>query len=333
MIVLLIASHNIDWIHFLNLSYIDKSELLSTIYILIVFFCLNFILSTINNVILAFQEPANESMRTLVQNVLSLVVIWLLTYFTKGSLLHLCIALCLIPLIVIFVFNVTLFKGKYNKVSPSFKDIDFSLSSSLMQLGVKFFIIQIGCVVQYQLINFIILKYYGATIVTSYNIAYKYFSILNMFWAILIAPLWVAVVDAVAKHDYVWIRHTMITYKKIFIGVSLLGVLMLILSNFIYSIWIGNKVNIPFTLSLTVLIYILSIIYSNLYVSILNGASVLNLQTIMSIISPIIFLLSCYFIIHYNLDITFIILACIICNVNGLIFAPIQCQHLFSKKS
>ena len=62
------------------------------------------------------------------------------------------------------------------------------------------------------MINFLILRYYGASDVTSYNIAYKYFSILTMIWGILTTPLWVAVTDAISKHDFAWIRNAQKKY-------------------------------------------------------------------------------------------------------------------------
>ena len=48
----------------------------------------------------------------------------------------------------------------------------------------KFFIIQIASIIQFQMSNFLILKYIGAVEVTEYNIAYKYMSVIMMIWGI-----------------------------------------------------------------------------------------------------------------------------------------------------
>ena len=49
-----------------------------------------------------------------------------------------------------------------------------------MSLGLKFFILQIAYIVQYQSTLFLIAHYFDTLQVTSYNIAFKYFGILQM---------------------------------------------------------------------------------------------------------------------------------------------------------
>ncbi len=54
--------------------------------------------------------------------VVALIVIYSLTLVTKGSLLLLCICLCMTPLIVTILFSIFfLYRGKYKKLSPSIK--------------------------------------------------------------------------------------------------------------------------------------------------------------------------------------------------------------------
>lgn len=117
-------------------------------------FCLNFILSTINVVMMADQQPADASLRSLVQQLVSLAIIYVLTLTTKGSLVNLCLALCASPLIVVLFFNFSLFRGKYAGLAPSFNNIDFSVAPDLMKLGIQFFIIQVAGIIQWQMANF-----------------------------------------------------------------------------------------------------------------------------------------------------------------------------------
>lgn len=63
MFLLLIATHFIDWCAFLNLPDKYADSLVIAVSIIITYFCINFILSTINIVILAEQRPADESLR------------------------------------------------------------------------------------------------------------------------------------------------------------------------------------------------------------------------------------------------------------------------------
>ena len=57
--------------------------------------------------------------------------------------------------------------------------------------------------------NFLILRYFGGTEVTAYNVSYKYFNVLMMVWSILISPLWVGFTDAITKNDFKWITNVL----------------------------------------------------------------------------------------------------------------------------
>ena len=331
LILLLIISSFINWSYFLNISLEHSDDLLVSICIIITYFCVNFILNTINTVILADQRPADASFRTFIQQLISLIIIYILTLTTKGSLINLCLALCFSPLIVVLGFNIILFRGRYKKMSPSLKSVDFKIAPDLMKLGVQFFIIQIAAVIQYQMINFFILKFYGASEVTSYNIAFKYFNVLTMIWGILITPLWVAVTDAISKQDYMWVRNAQKKYLMIFFGFILLGTIMLIISPYIYTFWVGKSVEIPFSLSLWVFAYSGVNMFGNIFVMIINGMGELKVQTYASLISPIIFIGCCMTFITMRFGIECVLISSIISNFNGLILAPIQCRRIFSK--
>ena len=333
MFVLLILAPHLDWMKILSLSQESAEGLLTAICILICYICTFFVFNTINVVILADQRPADASFRTLCQQVTTIITIWILTKTTEGNLLNLCIALCLIPLFIVIVFNVTLFFGRYKDIAPSFKSVDFSVAPDLMKLGVKFFVIQIAVVIQYQMINFLILKYYGAPDVTSYNVGYKYFNILTMFWTILLSPFWVAVTDAFAKNDLQWIRNAQRKYLLFWTGFVVVGTIMLLISNFVYHIWIGDEVQVAFSLSFWIFLYNAVIMFGQIFVFVVNGSGQLNIQTISSFISPFVFIGSFYLFYSMGLGIHAILISSIIANFNGFLLAPIQSYNLLYRKS
>lgn len=332
MAILLAITPFIDWQSILNVSNISVQTLACAIAIVIAYFCINFMLSTINIILLADQRPADESLRIFLQQLLTLCVIYVMTIFIQGSLINLCIALCLCPLAMVALFNFTLFTGRYKKIAPSLKSVDFKLLPDLLKLGVQFFIIQIAGIIQYQMVNFLIMRYFGAEDVTAYNIAYKYFNIAFMVWGILTVPIWAAVTDAITKGDYAWIRKTVNKYLKILFLFTAASVVMLILSPFAYQIWVGDSVSVAFGISLWVMLYNIAMMFSNIFVSVLNGASILKTQTIACIISPIVFLAVCMFLISEGFKVESIMIAAIIANFNGLILAPIQYKIFIKNK-
>lgn len=331
MFLLLCIVPYIDWNSLLNLNTTQIEGLLISISIIICYFCINFILNTINVVLMADQRPADASFRTFLQQFVTLVIIFILTKTTHGNLINLCLALCASPVVVVILFNVTLFRGRYNKIKPSLKCIDFRQISDLMKLGVQFFVIQIAGIIQYQMVNFLILRYFGASEVTAYAISHKYFSVLIMIWGILTTPLWVAFTDAIANYDIQWIKRTLCKYLKVFITFIIAGIFMLLISEIVYKIWIGDNIIISFNISYLILIYTIVTMFSGLFVSFINGSGNLKVQTIACCFSPVVFLTVFYLLMNQGFGITSILIASVVCNFNGIFLAPIQSYYLIKR--
>lgn len=331
MVILLGVAPLLNWNEILNLPNLDAASLLIAIGIIISYFCVNFILNTINVVILADQKPADAALRGLLQQLVSIAVIYLMTILTDGSLINLCIGLCIAPLLVVLLVNFTLFRHRYKAIAPSLKNVDFKVLPDLMKLGIQFFIIQIAGVIQFQLVNFLIIRHFGATDVAEYNIAYKYFSVLTMVWAIMTSPIWSAVTDAIAKNDFRWVESITKKYLMFFSLFLILSPVMLLLSEPLYQLWIGDIVTIPFALSFWVMMFNLVTMFGSIFVNVLNGAGILKTQTIVCCISPLVFLGVTYFLINAGFGVYSIMIGSIVANFNGIIIAPIQVSQLFRK--
>lgn len=332
MLILLFFAPYVNWYSFLSISESVGNSLVAAICILIVYFSLNFILSTVEVVLQADQNPACASLQSFLQQLCSLIIIWILTLTTDGNLINLCIALCATPLLLSCCFNFILFKGKYKAIAPSISDIDFKVAPSLLNLGVKFFIIQFAGIIQYQLSNFLILKYIGASDVTIYNIAYRYISVLWMVWSIITTPIWSAVTDAITKGDYTWIRNIQKRYFHVLLIFTICGLIMVLVSPFVYKVWIGDEIKISLILSFSVFLYIWVMMFGNVYVSILNGAGKLNLQMYSCLISPIVFIGIFFICCHVlKIGVISVIIASILSNFNGFLIAPIQCRRFLNK--
>lgn len=330
MLLLIPIAQFVDWQSILNVSAENCEGLLTAITITIAYFCLNFILNTINVVIMAEQRPADASLRSLIQQIVSLVIIYVLTKTTEGSLVKLCLALCASPILVVSLFNFTLFSGRYKNISPSLRYIDFKVAPNLLKLGLQFFVIQIAAIIQFQMTNFLIMRYFGGSEVTAYNVAYKYFNILTMVWTILVTPLWVGFTDAITQKDYQWIDSVFKKYTKIYFIFVLAGFIMLFCSSWIYDIWMGDKVSVQLKVSTWVLLYNLVFMYATIYVNFLNGAGILKVQTITSCISPFVFIGVTFLLMSFGIGIESILIGSIVANFNGYLFAPIQTKRILS---
>lgn len=334
MTAFIIVNNNLNWSHILNTSESLSPELAKVAIIVVGYFCLKFVLSSVNIILLSNQLPAQVSFRGLIEQLSSLIVILILIKYTKGSLLYLSYGLCIAPLIVLVYYNFALFFGKFKNIAPSLKYVDFSLTKDLMGIGIKFFIIQIAGIVQFQTANFIIIQYFGASEVTLYNVVFKYFSILTMVMGIFMIPFWSAVTDAYTRKDFSWIKNAEKKYRKIAIALVGVAIIMLLVSNYVYDLWLGKgKVVVPFQISLLMCLFTVLGFFGGIYCTILNGISALNIQYKASIVSPFLFLITSYFFINYfNWGVTGIILASILANFNGFILAPLQYIKVFYSK-
>ena len=333
-VILLLVNQFIDWGRLLNINEKAAHEVSVLAYIIFSYFCFQFVFKIITTILIADQKPAKAVMLDLFGQFLSLIAIYILTKLTSGSLIYLALALGVAPTLVIIGANLYFFKTKYKDYAPSLRFVKKKYAKDIMALGFKFFILQIAAIVQYQTILFLIAHYFDPLQVTSYNIAYKYFGILQMGFMILVSPLWSGVTDAYNSGDIEWIRNAVTKYLYILIPFILTGAAMLAISKPIYDLWLGeNVVIVPFTISLLCYVFISTTLFAYIFVFVINGIGALQIQFYSSIITSIAFVaLSMILIKHFHFGVESILISSIVSNLFGLIIAPIQYYQIIIKR-
>lgn len=278
----------IDWPLLLHINDIYSNELRITFAILCVFFCLNLVFSIFSTLATANQNPALSSIINAIGQVIAVIVIWILINNTEGSLVNLSLYYSGIPCIVMLVFSILAFSfSPYKVYSPSLRLIKVSYIKDLMSLGLKFFVICVSLVLVFQLTNIILLRECGPESVTEYNVAYKYFHVLYSVVIIIITPLWSAFTDAYKQHDFAWMQNTMHSMNKLQLIVALICMIMLVLSPYVYDIWLDGEVKVPFVLSAVMMLFMLSCIISNIYMYMINGIGTISLQLIVYVVMAV----------------------------------------------
>ena len=260
-----------------------QKELSLLAYIVFTFFCLRFIFKLITTILTADQKPAKASLFDLSANLIVLMFIIILTRISDGSLLYVGIIFSSIPVIVLASSSFWFFNSKYRLYKPSIKFVDFSKAKDLFSLGLKFFIIQIAGVLLYQTNNLIISHVLSPAEVTPYNIAFKYFSVLMMVFAIIITPFWSAFTEAWVKKELNWIKSVMQKLIKLWAILILFGIIMVLVSPYVYNIWIGSKVQIPIVLSILVYVWVMINIWNGIFSQFLNGTGKIKVQLYISL--------------------------------------------------
>ena len=229
----------------------------------------------------ADQKPALASLISTSGQVLAFACVYVLTKTTKGSLSALAVSFSAIPCLFLLIVSIIVYQTKkYKIVAPSLRDVRFSLVRSVVGLGGQFFVVMFSMLFIFQLTNIILSRVQGPEAVTQYNIAYKYFNVLNMAANIILTPFWSAFTDAYIKRDYNWMRGTLEKLEKLWLLCIPILVLMVLSSDLLYKFWIGDSVAVSFSLSFCMAIYVLCQTGGNMYMFLINGTSKIRLQLI-----------------------------------------------------
>ncbi|MBC8986178.1 oligosaccharide flippase family protein [Pedobacter sp. N36a] len=289
LIVFLIAQHFLDWSRILNAPSEYSDELWLVALVVFISFSFQFVLQLITVIAVSNQNTVIGSLINFIGNLISFIAIFFLTKsYSSGTLLQLCIPICLSPMLVLMLFSAVLYKTKYKLIAPSFKYVDFRSINEILSLGLKFFVIQLGLILYYNIDNMVITQVLGPKEVTPYNIAYKYFGVITMISAIVMTPLWAAYSEANTKGDYDWIRKTVKNLNWLCLGLAVLAVIMALISPLIYKFWVGEKIYIPLSLSLVLAFYTVWNTYRTIYIYYLNGIGVIKIQVYLVLISGIL---------------------------------------------
>ena len=304
LLVYFIISNFISWNSILNAPNIPQNEINQLVNIVFITFCINFVLSLLNSILLALQSPAISSAITTIGQLLSFIsVLIAVKIFNESSLLILGSLISIIPVFVLLFSTIIIFLGRYRNLSPSIKFIDFKKLREILTLGIKFFVLQIITIILYQSNNIIITHIVNSQAVVEYNIAFKYMNVLLMIYTIIVTPLWSATTDAYVKGDIVWIKNVVKKMNIIALMFISIGLLMVIFSNSIYCIWLNiSESKIDIITTILIYIYIVgNILYAN-YGYILNGIGKLNLQLAVTSIMALAYIpISCLFGSRYGL--------------------------------
>jgi O-antigen/teichoic acid export membrane protein len=280
----------VDWSKILNAPTNLASELSILALIIFSFLCLRIIFQTINTIIIADQKPALAGFFDLLGQLIALIVIFILTQTTEGSLINLGLALGFTPIVVFIIASLFLYNGRYKLFSPSIKNVDFQFARDIMKLGVNFFLIQFGAIVLFQTTNIVITQVLGPEKVTVYNIAFRYFSIMSMVFYIVLSPFWSAFTEAYSKQEYEWMNNSIEKLKKIWLLTIPFGVIMVLISDYAYRFWIGNMVTIPISVSISIALLILLTMRFNLFISPINGIGKIKLQLYVNISISLVYI-------------------------------------------
>jgi len=285
--VFLSVSHFINWNKIFNTT-IDSHTLVFSVNFAFVSLCLTFLLRPVNDLLRAKQKHFLTGIIQVTSNSLALLCLLLFGRFFNSDLRILAIILGGAYPVTLSIFSIFLYKNNYPALKPKLNFRKFERLREIFGISVKFFIINASNIAILASNNLLISYFINPESVTYYTIAYRLFSIVLIFQAMIVTPLWPAYTEAFTTKDFPWIRSTIRGLNKLNIGLAFGVVMVFLLCQPIYAIWIGSSLHIPFEINLLLTLYVIVALYKETYVSLINGSGRLNLQTGFAIASIIL---------------------------------------------
>ena len=333
-IILLVLINTIDLYALVNVKPQIIDNLREVYSISTILVCAHFVIKFIGNIYLGLQLPAVNNLLVVGGQTLALAIIFVLSR-QKGMdnmLLWVAIANTLAPLVIyVIAYPITFYK-KFPELRPSLKYFKKEMVGELLGLGFKFFILQIAGIIIFASSNFVISNVVSPAQVTPYQVAYRYFSLTMMIFTVIGVPFWSATTDAYERGDIDWIKKSMKRLHMILIAIFLALVLMVVVANFVYRIWVGSDIIVPMSLTIGMALYLMIVITSLCYSYFLNGFGFLRLQLITTIISAIIYIPLAIALGH-RFGTTGIVIALCIMNTPGVIVNMIQYNKIVNNKA
>ncbi len=315
-----------------NTSAISGSDLLVAMFLACMMTLVLIVVKNVGVIFMALQRYAVNDCLVATGSVLSLIIIYILTLTTQGHFLYIVAAFTISPVVVFLIAAIPLFV-RHPELRPSFHCLNRAIAGRVVSKGLGFFLIQVttglfifGCA------NVFIAQFCGPTNVTVYNISYRYFHLIAAAMTIILAPIWNAYTDAYVKNNMEWIRSTFKRTLIIWVVSMVGGLAMLAISRFIYSVWVGRLVEVPWSVSLATLMYISFFNLNNCAIYLLNGLNKIHVQICTALIFTLLFL-AIMFIGNNRLGIVGVVGSMAACCALMSFIHCYQCRLIINKKA
>lgn len=325
----------LNWFQILNLPQYFDENIGLIIWMVFSLFCLQLLLKNISIIYLALQKTTYTNWLIFLGNLLALLIIVIIHQLDSVSLFSIAFAFMVSPILVYTFATFLAFRKDLQIYKPKWKIIpQKKYFNAIAGLSVKFFFIQLAAIVMYGTGNLIITQLQGPSEVTPYNVAFRLYSSAQVIFSILIMPFWSAFTEANAKGDHVWIKKSISRLILIWFLFSVGIFILLFFSSFIFSVWIGDEITIPFSLSVQFCIFTIVNSALSIFISFLSGIGKITILFYCTILQMIFYFpLTIFLADKMALGSVGVVLSINIIFVLTLIILIVQTKNIIFKKA
>ena len=327
LLVLLVVSTDIY--AFFNADQAVISDLRAALLAAVVLVCITFVLKIVGNVYMGLQQPATSNLILVSGQALALLATWMLMKNGQATFFNIVIANTAAPLAAFLVAFVITFCIVHPELRPSLRFVNMRAAMNLGNLGIKFFWLQIAGIIQFMTANILISNFFTPQMVTPYQIAYRYMSLIIVVFTVIYMPFWNATTDAYARGDMEWIRRANKKMSLMSLFIALLMVVMVLVSPWVYDIWIKEACHVPFGMTVMMALYIFLLVLSMRYSYFLNGIGALRLQLCMTVFT-VIFIPLAWIVCRMTHDILWFMAVMCLCIAPSILVNMIQFNKILN---
>ncbi len=332
LLVLLLLIWQTDVYDFFNVSQAIIPELRTALLAAVVLVCITFVLKFIGNVYMGMQLPAVSNLLIALGQTLALIATALLYYTHQATFLLIVAVNTAAPLLVYLLSYPYTFYRRFRELRPSWQLVNLRSALELANIGIKFFWLQIAGIIQFMTANILISKFFTPEMVTPYQITYRYMSLVIVGFTVICMPFWNATTDAYERGDMPWIRNASHRLATITALIAATLIVMVIVSPWVYRLWIGDACEIPEGMTSLMALYVYLQVLSMRYSYFLNGMGALRLQLYMTVMT-IIFIPLAWFVSKDTQDIRWLMAVMCICIAPSIIVNMIQFTKVLKGKA
>lgn len=243
-------------------------------------FLLNIPLGVTQRIQMGFQEGFLSNIWQGFGSLLGLGGVVLAIYF-KAGLPYLVLAMAGAPALVACLNGVVLFGFKQPWLRPKISCISWNASRKIYRMGILFFILQLAAAIAFSSDNIVAAQVLGPGSVTEYSVAMRLFSVITMALGMILAPMWPAYGESIARGDIVWAKRMLARSLVWSFLLSVVPSIFLVLfGKDIIQIWVGPQIAPTLMLLMGLGVWTVIASVSNALAMFLNGVNALRFQVI-----------------------------------------------------
>lgn len=175
--------------------------------------------------------------------------------------------------------GVHLFGFRKPWLRPRLADATRTAAGHVLRLGLLFLTLQVAVSVAYASDNLIAASVLGLESVPQYSVPFTLFNVPAMFVTLMLAPLWPAYGEAIARRDTAWVRRTL--KKSLYLSIVASGLASFALVTAgkpILAVWVGRGIEPTWALLFGLGVWLVVSSAGNAGAMLLNGANVVRFQ-------------------------------------------------------